>query len=290
MRNNPPLTSGVRGGSQRMMKKMKFACERWLNRHPWLRHRIRQILPFFPWLLPHHQSFYGLKHLAQKPQGLFLDVGANDGISALGFRQLNSSYRIISIEPNPIHEPSLKRLTKNLKNFSYVLAGAGRQRARIPLIVPQYKNLQFTTAASFYPQVIRENLAKEWSTEMIQTIRFSQCPIDVIPLDELNLNPDVIKIDTEGSDFEVICGLKQTIERCRPFLMVEYSPALLKAYQGFCQSEGYTILEYDFHKDFFVAFTESAQKAVGDERVVHNIFLIPKEKISLIPKKSHGIK
>jgi hypothetical protein len=49
----------------------------------------------FSFLLPHDKSYYALRHfIALKPNGLFLDVGANDGISALSFRYLDYNYRI----------------------------------------------------------------------------------------------------------------------------------------------------------------------------------------------------
>ena len=38
---------------------------------------------------------------------LFLDIGANDGISARSFRLFNKTTPIFSIEPNPCHEAAL---------------------------------------------------------------------------------------------------------------------------------------------------------------------------------------
>jgi hypothetical protein len=40
-------------------------------------------------------------------------------------------------------------------------------------------------------------------------------------LDSLNLRPDIIKIDVEGSESRVIQGGLATIEACRPIIMAE---------------------------------------------------------------------
>jgi hypothetical protein len=43
-------------------------------------------------------------------------------------------------------------------------------------------------------------------------------------LDDFGLNDvDMIKIDVEGWEFEVLKGAEQTIRRCQPILMVEYT-------------------------------------------------------------------
>jgi FkbM family methyltransferase len=43
-------------------------------------------------------------------------------------------------------------------------------------------------------------------------------------LDDFKLdNVDMIKIDVEGWEFEVLKGAEQTIRRCQPILMVEYT-------------------------------------------------------------------
>jgi hypothetical protein len=64
----------------------------------------RSALPF---LLPHDKSYRALRHfITLRPNGLFLDVGANDGISALSFRRFDKTYRILSLEPNgPLFSP-----------------------------------------------------------------------------------------------------------------------------------------------------------------------------------------
>ena len=62
---------------------------------------------------------------------LFLDIGANDGISARSFRLFDKSTPILSIEANPCHERSLKRAKAALDLFDYKLIAAGERRGEL---------------------------------------------------------------------------------------------------------------------------------------------------------------
>jgi FkbM family methyltransferase len=42
-----------------------------------------------------------------------------------------------------------------------------------------------------------------------------------VPLDDYDLNPDFIKMDIEGGEFEAIYGMVETIQRCKPTMLVE---------------------------------------------------------------------
>jgi len=45
--------------------------------------------------------------------------------------------------------------------------------------------------------------------------------IKMITLDSLNLTPDFIKIDVEGMEYDVLVGAKETIERYKPYILIE---------------------------------------------------------------------
>ena len=60
-----------------------------------------------------HESEFKIFSLFDKKENLFLDVGANDGISAKTFRLYNKKSKIISIEINSTNRVKLNALKKN---------------------------------------------------------------------------------------------------------------------------------------------------------------------------------
>src|ERR1700682_968565 len=96
-----------------------------VQRHPVTWRGAWSLVHHLPFLLPHDASYRGVKHLGLPANGLLLDVGANDGISALSLRRLLPDNPVLSVEISPRHEPTLRRLKTRMKGFDYVLVGAG---------------------------------------------------------------------------------------------------------------------------------------------------------------------
>lgn len=241
-------------------------------------HRIAHSIPFF---LPHHKDYYGFKHLATASHGLFLDVGANDGISALGFRQINSNYHILSIEPNKIHEQSLRDIARRLQRFDYKIIGAGSKKGKKILYIPYAGRTPMDTLAS-----LNRTLVQHTSTFYAHAgnITYTRQAVNIIPLDSLNLHPDIIKIDTEGYELDVLRGLIQTIRKYRPYILIESTPKLLAGGNKFFRARSYSLFTYDYRTDLFSpCIKNGAPEKNHDSKHLSNIFCIPKEKIHLLP-------
>jgi FkbM family methyltransferase len=54
-----------------------------------------------------------------------------------------------------------------------------------------------------------------------------------IPLDRLNLNPNLIKIDAQGYDYFVIEGAKETIKKYKPIIIFEFEPFFSKSIEDY---------------------------------------------------------
>jgi hypothetical protein len=54
-----------------------------------------------------------------------------------------------------------------------------------------------------------------------RSARCAAYPVPVVPLDALNLDPDVIKIDVQGTETEVVMGAIETLRRAQPAVIVE---------------------------------------------------------------------
>jgi FkbM family methyltransferase len=159
--------------------------------------------------------------------GLFLDVGASSGTSAMTFRVFNRRNPILSIEPNAILESELRFLKRIVPRFDYVVAAAGDQRGMMTLFVPFYRGVPLTA----YSSLSRDDLMDERGGlrdrlgDLMDGRDFhvEEVTAAVLPLDDLMLAPDFIKIDVEGGELRVLRGLADTIERSRPILLVERS-------------------------------------------------------------------
>jgi FkbM family methyltransferase len=166
---------------------------------------------------PHEADFRAFADLAD--DGLFLDVGANVGQSAMSFRLFNRASPIVSLEPNPTLRPELAFLKRWVlrENFSYHMVGASAECGSRRLFVPYVDRSPITGEASFIPE---QAAALWWNGGREPTLRAYD--VEVISVDSLDL-PRVayIKIDVEGTADDVVRGALRTIERDRPVLLVE---------------------------------------------------------------------
>jgi FkbM family methyltransferase len=174
------------------------------------------------WMLPHGVvSRLGRAELLRGEQGesrgrqrLFeqfvpagsvaFDIGANRGnrIAAL----LDCGATVIAVEPQPDCAAWLRRTYGD--RVTVVQAAAGRAAGKLPLHLGE----PFDVVASLSPEFIsaaRETQRfgdREWTRSI---------EVEVITLDSLISRygaPSFIKIDVEGFEFEVLCGLSQVVD------------------------------------------------------------------------------
>ena len=224
----------------------------------------------FPVLLPHDRSFYGLRHFIRAaPNGLFLDIGANDGISALSFRRMEPSYRIFSVEPNVLLEPKLQQIKTADSNFEFIIAGAGGDRAPATFYVPQYRGVLLHTFASTDLRQMNEGVRAVFGKFIADRIEIRRVESEIIRIDDLSLAPTIVKIDTEGSEYSVLIGMQETIARSRPFIMLEAAWAQREEIITFLEARHYAVRVYDGSADAFAAELDNSSR---------NWFAIPGEK------------
>ncbi len=198
---------------------------------------------------PHERDFAAFA--TSPPVGLFLDVGANSGMSALSFRIANRRMPILSVEANPYHERDLHLLTKVLRDFDYRIVAAGDRAGDLRLNIPLYRGVALTGYASVLDEALeqrRTDLAW-WAQEYLgpgkaPEFEFSAMEVPAIPLDDLDLEPTIIKIDVEGFELNVLRGLERTIARSRPALLVE-TPSDVEAASAYLAPWGYRPYRFD---------------------------------------------
>lgn len=221
---------------------------------------------------PHEADFAAFRLFPHRT-GLFLDIGANSGESVLSFRLFKRTGPVLSIEPNRYHEPDLRFLKRWIRDFDYLLCGAGDESGGATLYVPVFRNLPLTGEASFYQE---EALGNYWMREHVRagdqdSVRLIEVPVEVKRLDDLALRPAFIKIDVQGSESNVVAGLRRTIMESRPVLLLERSGCGGRLHRQLA----------DMDYAAYVYLPERAAFSPYHDQAAQNLFFIPASEAGL---------
>jgi FkbM family methyltransferase len=196
-----------------------------LTKYPGLYERSRR--PYAVgryWLGRPHEAEYAAFGLFGDRRGVFLDVGANAGMSALSFRIYNKSAPIVSVEPNPFHEGDLRFVGRLAKPFTYHLWAAGDRDGEMVLHVPVYRGVPITAEASLMREQVetsaslRRHLGPRMDSPDFAIVART---VPIRALDCLRLDVAFLKLDVQGFEHQALLGLRDTISRCQPVLLVE---------------------------------------------------------------------
>jgi len=142
---------------------------------------------------------------------VYMDVGANIGNHLLPVAHLVK--KAIAFEPNPLMLRKLEGNLKTNKIENILLFNFGDSNKNEDL--PFYSNPTNPGAGSF---VEAEHSPDRPTTENILSVKIGDEVVNNIELTRL----DFVKIDVEGYEYEVITGLKNTLEQFRPIVMFEF--------------------------------------------------------------------
>lgn len=161
-----------------------------------------------------------IRLLAKQNPKLCIDIGANKGRYAKELLDLTGS-TVISFEPLPKAFQSLLELKKRFpERFQCINKGVGDRNAHLEL----FYGAEDSAHASFSPDV---NQVDYVGRSNVNSMR-----VEVTTLDsffENQLSPkgteiDLLKIDTEGFEYEVLIGARKTLSDLQPkFVQVEYN-------------------------------------------------------------------
>jgi FkbM family methyltransferase len=171
-----------------------------------------------------HDGDYAAFGLFPRSEGLFLDVGANAGMSSMSLRLYQRRAEIFAVEPNPYHEADLRWTGRLVGRFRYGIFAAGEAPGRFPLHIPFYRGVPITAEASLQRSAVAESpsLRATLGARMDSSaFRIEEIEVEVRRLDDLDLHPAFVKLDVQGHEHAALQGMAGTLERDAPPALIE---------------------------------------------------------------------
>ena len=199
---------------------------------------------------PELHEFYQTLVQAPTRPSVFFDVGANYGLHSL--KLLAHGVKVVSFEPNPACEPFFRECCgRNGLRPDWRSAAVGDRAGWVELRVPRGRPWLGTTAAE---------VADSWSADVdSETFRVPQVTLDDVVATD-GIIPDVIKIDTEGTELAVLEGARGTLRDARPALVLESwaAPPQRQALFTLLTAHGYGLHALHFAAPPSIALTSVA--------------------------------
>lgn len=195
----------------------------------------------------HEADFEVFEWMSTTP-ALVLDVGACRGQSALSILRRTKKMRVLSIEPNPAHRWSLMTIALlHPFRFRFRVLAAGEKSGRATLHIPGKRASGLSAQSSLDPaefdkDYVQERLAED-GFDARDPSGFQHVNVLVLPLDELGLVPDMIKLDVEGFESQALSGLQKSLREQKPVLLIEVNNK--ERWLPQLQALGYVFYHYD---------------------------------------------
>ncbi|MDQ3189994.1 MAG: FkbM family methyltransferase [Bacteroidota bacterium] len=215
-----------------------------VNLNDWIQKQIY----FFGWYeLEKNETFFWKKLL--NPDSVIFDIGANVGYySLISARSIGPKGEIFAFEPV---KQTFNKLQKNInlndfKNITAENIAISDKKGHITLYTADETNIGTSS--------ITDHL--NYSGEKLSVPSIT---LDEYLLDKDILKIDMIKIDVEGSEFNVLKGMAETIKKFQPHILIEILDEKLEAVNS-NKEELYSFIENFSYQSFEIISSNTCLK------------------------------
>ena len=167
------------------------------------------------------EDFLSLKEIFINKKINIIDVGASDGISAQFFlRNLNCN-KIFCYEPQKVFYSKLLSLKKRFKNIIPFNYGLAKKNSKMEIFYPYIKFFGLKVFLLTYSFPIKKELENQIDLDFFIKPNIEKSKIVVKKFKIVKDKIDLIKIDTNGSEYEIVDTLFKQIKRDKPVLIIE---------------------------------------------------------------------
>jgi FkbM family methyltransferase len=211
-----------------------------------------------------------------KKCSMFMDIGANIGYFTVIAGKSNPQMKIAAFEParGPLHylkrNVALNELDSSVMVESMALSNKQGKITFNDVRNPKYRYLKYNLAGE-------GNIGVE-----VKNRDILQYEVDTVTLDAYvslhGIKPDLIKIDTEGTEHIILKHGLETIRNARPIIISEILfHRIEKDLDDLFLPEGYVFF---YHTEKGLVKTDRLERT--SDNGVRNAFLVPEEKLPLI--------
>jgi FkbM family methyltransferase len=189
--------------------------EKIIRSHPLLYIFFRSIIRFTNIF---EKDFDGLKKIKFNKNINIIDVGASDGISAKYFINNLNVNKIICFEPYKKYIRILKKIDKVIVK-PYAI---GNIASNLKIFFPRYKcfNTKFDLITyAHYEKKLLNHFLNDFIFK--KNLYIASTKLKIKKVGKIKLKIDLIKIDTNGFEFQVIISLLNVIKKDLPAIIVE---------------------------------------------------------------------
>ena len=201
---------------------------------------VKKILDFFDYF---HQKriFNELLKKLDRNLNLIIDVGAHKGESIINFNKYFIVEKILSFEPSKKNFSHLKKVSQKFKNVEIYNYACGVKNEEKVLNYSQESSsstLNQINENSKYFKLKRKifglSIEKLFTEELIQIKR-----LDEFLITNKITEIDLLKIDTEGYEFDVIKGLNSRIQNIHMIYLEHHYDDMIKKNYTFSEINDY---------------------------------------------------